>query len=230
MHIFLMILWFYDTLEHSFAYFSYFSIEQEMMPVMFENDTVKDVLVEHEKFLEKKWQVWNVSTCKFRSKSLYKTFNADEIMNRVQNDSFCDIMNLHPSDIHVVMGLGDSITAAFVAENSTNIYNPLHLTEYLGISYATGGNHDAISLLNLFDAYQSSGRKINGASHGMKNIAYHMMFLGYKMRYHEKINGLNAAFTDGTSKDLAHQIQYLNETLKSIPEIDFNHDWKVSIL
>lgn len=225
-----MILWFYDTLEYTFAYFSYFSNKQEVMPVMFENGTVKDVLIEHEKFLEKKWQVWNVSTCKSRSKSLCKTFSISEMMKKAQNDSFCDIMNLHPSDIHVVMALGDSITAGFVAENSTNVYNPLHLTEHLGISYATGGNHDAISLLNLFDAYQPLGRKINGASHGMKNIAYHMVFLGYKVGYHEKINGLNAAFTDSTSQDLVYQIQYLNETFKSIPEIDLNHDWKVSIL
>lgn len=167
-----------------------------------------------------------------------------------------DIYDVKPSDIKMIVGLGDSISAGFAANSSSGIYNPRRWLEYRGQSFSMGGDTDAISLANflsyfgsnsgdgddekiflpfsssVFKSYLSSGAiSPVGSSRGKR---YLRMCLGgwcppSRWLYNNKIDGLNAAISGSESDALDIQIGYiLNEISSNYQQqISIKEDWKL---
>jgi len=121
-----------------------------------------------------------------------------------------DVNKLQPGHIKVVMSMGDSITAAMSAKDTTVI----NLREYRGISYAIGGDTGVVTLPNLIKQYSPTGGYPIGMSTGIgqRTIAG---------------NGLNAAVSGSINSDMLGQAQWLVAQLKANSKINLKEDWKV---
>jgi len=123
-----------------------------------------------------------------------------------------NVNNLRPGNIKVVMAMGDSISAAMSAKDSTF----LSLKEYRGLSYSIGGDSGVTTMPNILKAYVPQGYLI-GPSTGIGERTM-------------KTNGLNGAVSGAINKDLLSQAQYLVGQLKANSAININTDWKVLTL
>lgn len=123
-----------------------------------------------------------------------------------------NVNNLRPGNIKVVMAMGDSITAAMSAKDSTF----LSLKEYRGISYSIGGDKGVTTMPNILKQYTQQGFPIGPAT----GVGQRSM----------KTNGLNGAVSGAINKDMVGQAHWLVEELKKNTAVDFQKDWKVLTL
>ncbi|CAG8794772.1 12065_t:CDS:2, partial [Gigaspora rosea] len=121
-----------------------------------------------------------------------------------------NVHDLRPDDIKMIMALGDSITAGFLAnavcdENNTT----MKLHEYRGVSYAMGGDIGAVSIANFFKHYSP---ELKGAS-----LGYHLVEVCYGVicppkQYKPEQDQMNAAQSGSLAKNLDYQIIQRHET------------------
>lgn len=135
-----------------------------------------------------------------------------------------NVTNLRPSDIKVVMTLGDSITAGFGIMGKEG-----KLNEYRGLSWDIGGDANATTLANFFQYYNPD---VQGASHGFHivELCYGPLCPPYQYRPAQDV--LDAAQSGAMVENLVtHEFDYLLAELKSLPNVNFDEDWKhLSIL
>jgi len=127
-----------------------------------------------------------------------------------------NVHNLLPSDIKVVAGIGDSLTAANGALAKTAFGL---LTEYRGRSFSMGGDGegrgwedgDVVTFPNLLRHYRPDlvGDSIYKGAHDTEYARF------------------NHAIPGSTAPDMKSQAEALVEHLKKSPEVDFEKDWKV---
>ncbi|KAI8141512.1 hypothetical protein BJV82DRAFT_618042 [Fennellomyces sp. T-0311] len=142
-----------------------------------------------------------------------------------------DVRDLQVGDIKVVAGLGDSIMAGLLVmahdEGSilgTGKIDQDALTEYRGLSYAVGGNVDAVTFPNFIKHYSPS---VQGASTGKHLITPCIDEFCPQLMYKPRIDRLNAARSSATSGNLRHELDYLIPRMQKTKGIDFQHDWKI---
>lgn len=120
-----------------------------------------------------------------------------------------NVNNLRPGNIKVVMAMGDSITAAMSAKDSTF----LSMKEYRGLAFSMGGDSGVTTIPNLLKPYVGQGYPV-GASTGVGKRT-----MG--------TNGLNAAVSGAINIDLVGQAQWLVNALKTNKAVNMTHDWKL---
>lgn len=123
-----------------------------------------------------------------------------------------NVNNLRPGNIRVIMAMGDSITAAMSAKDTTF----LSMKEYRGLSYAIGGDSGVTTMPNILAQYTQQGYPI-GTSTGVG-------------KRDMKTNGLNGAVSGAINSDMLGQAQWLVEQLKANTAINFETDWKLLTL
>ncbi|CAG8558485.1 11190_t:CDS:2 [Gigaspora margarita] len=134
-----------------------------------------------------------------------------------------NVHDLRPDDIKMIMALGDSITAGFLAnaicdENNTT----MKLHEYRGVSYAMGGDIGAVSIANFFKHYSP---ELKGAS-----LGYHLVEVCYGVicppkQYKPEQDQMNAAQSGSLAKNLDYQVEYLLRQFEKEPE-EIKNSWK----
>ncbi|KAI8969709.1 hypothetical protein BDB01DRAFT_816414 [Pilobolus umbonatus] len=136
------------------------------------------------------------------------------------------VSDLRPDDIKVVGALGDSIMAAFAAKGITGdtIITPESIYEFRGLSYGAGGDSGAVTIPNFIKKYNSN---VRGAS-----VGEHLAELCYgplcpPFQYRPLKDMLNAAQSAGMAMNLDYELTYLINTMKFLPTINYNNDWKM---
>nr|XP_006820488.1 PREDICTED: phospholipase B1, membrane-associated-like [Saccoglossus kowalevskii] len=140
------------------------------------------------------------------------------------NRTDINVHSLRPSDIKVIGAMGDSLTAAYgaLAENIIDLVFPLWESEEArGVSFSVGGdpnpvNGTTVTLPTILMQYESENELV-GYSLGRGGI-------------NDKGSNLNVAVGGATSYDMPEQALILIERMKSRPEINYYHDWKVVTL
>lgn len=124
------------------------------------------------------------------------------------------VHKLRPSDINVVISLGDSITAAFGAE-STSILNVF--TEYRGVSWSGGGQDTYESKQTMPNILKLFNSKLYGYATGTggPNSASAVF---------------NIAVSGAVAADVPSQARTLVEKLKSDARVNYEQDWKLVTL
>jgi len=124
-----------------------------------------------------------------------------------------NVHNLLPSDIKLVAGIGDSLTAG----NGALAYTAFGLlTEYRGRSFSMGGdgegrgweNDDVVTFPNLLRHFSDH---LTGDSI-------------YKGKHDSKYARFNHAIPGSTAPDMKAQAETLIEHMKSSPDLDFYND------
>jgi len=127
-----------------------------------------------------------------------------------------NVHNLLPSDIKLVAGIGDSLTAGNGALAKTAFGL---LIQYRGRSFSMGGDgegrgwedDDVVTFPNLLRHFS---KQLQGDSI-------------YKGAHDSEYARFNHAIPGSTAYDLKAQAENLVQHLKSEDKIDFNNDWKV---
>ncbi|KAG0170908.1 hypothetical protein DFQ28_001416 [Apophysomyces sp. BC1034] len=129
-----------------------------------------------------------------------------------------DARDLRPDDIKIVAGLGDSIMAGFGAKGirGSSILNVSSLHEIRGVSYALGGDDDAITIPNFFKQYSPT---LIGASVGEHIVEY--------CKDQPNKDRLNAAQSGAMAYNLNHELNYLLPALKNFSGTRYQTDWKM---
>jgi hypothetical protein len=120
------------------------------------------------------------------------------------------IFELKPSDIKVVMALGDSITAGFSINNG--------IMENRGQSWSIGGDPDAITVPTILQSIVP--HKIVGASVGTH--IPELPFMPYLPSDHA-----NGAQSNAIAQDLMKQINHVHSVVSSNPDVNMHQDWKL---
>eukprot|EP01113_Clastostelium_recurvatum_P027727 TRINITY_DN334_c0_g1_i2.p1 TRINITY_DN334_c0_g1~~TRINITY_DN334_c0_g1_i2.p1 ORF type:complete len:410 (-),score=134.17 TRINITY_DN334_c0_g1_i2:85-1314(-) len=121
-----------------------------------------------------------------------------------------DLRNVKPGNIKIVMGMGDSITAAMSAKDST----VLVLREYRGIAFPIGGDPGVVTMPNILKQYAPG---LVGMSTGIGKIDDS----GYKT------NGLNAAVSGAIVQNMTAQAMWLVDALRKRTDVKPATDWKM---
>ncbi|KAK4686310.1 phospholipase B1, membrane-associated, partial [Tremellales sp. Uapishka_1] len=140
--------------------------------------------------------------------------------------------DIRPDDFKVVMALGDSITAGFLAKGSRDdvqrtsqqlpllnnrpIALPFVLEEHRGSSYPIGADPDQITIPNILSHYTKHVKGGSIGSHGC---------LGLRCELHPENDHLNAAVSGAKGENLMSQVKdYLVPTIREMKIED--NDWK----
>jgi len=127
------------------------------------------------------------------------------------------ILDLHPSDIRVMMAMGDSITSAFGIMGSWN--------ESRGHSFSIGGDNGAITLPNLFRDFNP---QLVGYSLGDFPAAVCHGASCPGTQYSPDQDANNAAKSGAMIFDMVSlQVNYLIRQVNQKPDMDVSQDWKV---
>lgn len=131
-----------------------------------------------------------------------------------------DIHDLRPSDIKVVMALGDSITAAFGVMGEAG-----GLNEFRGKSWCIGGDENATTVPNFLSTYVPD---IQGAAKGHHVLEYCSGPQCPNFQYHPQTDVHNAAQSGAMIMNLpTHEFDYLLKQVYNNPNIDIENDWKL---
>lgn len=119
---------------------------------------------------------------------------------------------VRPSDIGIVMALGDSVTAGFGING--NCY------EERGKSFSIGGDKGALTFPNILKFY-------NPDLKGMSSGEHRVEFKGGA--YNPKIDRLNGAQSSATVYDLHFQLEYLLNRINQMKKsgVDTDKQWKM---
>ncbi|KAI7888762.1 uncharacterized protein EV154DRAFT_544821 [Mucor mucedo] len=139
-----------------------------------------------------------------------------------------NVHDLRPDDIRIVIGLGDSVMAAFAAKGVQNRFlNIENLYENRGISFAMGGDPGVMTMPNILAHYSPS---LLGASLGDHVIS---ICFGNQIcpdgQYRSSIDVLNAAQSGARSLNINHEIDYIMDELQDLYDAGTVKptDWKL---
>lgn len=127
------------------------------------------------------------------------------------------IFNLHPDDVKIVMGMGDSITAGFGILGSLN--------ETRGHSFSVGGDAGYFTLPNLIKFFNPA---VVGYSTGTYSsaVCYGLNCPSLQFFPDQDVN--NAAKAGSMVFDMVSlQLNYLIREINQNPKMDVQNDWKV---
>ncbi|ORY90421.1 hypothetical protein BCR43DRAFT_518886 [Syncephalastrum racemosum] len=138
------------------------------------------------------------------------------------------VNDLRPDDIGVIAAIGDSIMAGFIARgvNASTPYVTLsQYTEDRGVSFAIGGDRDAVTLPNILEHYAGAG--LQGASVGTRppQICEDELWSLCIGTEHHGDDHFNAAQSGATSLNFTQQVQYLIERIGR--GTSFDDEWKI---
>ena len=117
------------------------------------------------------------------------------------------VHNLHPSDIGVVMAMGDSVTAGFGIGGTTD--------ELRGVSFSIGGDENRTTLPNFLKYFNPN---LKGAARGSHIIET------YEDKHRFEMDQLSAAQSEAKAEHLDSELDYLISHLKSSNLMD---EWKI---
>jgi len=127
------------------------------------------------------------------------------------------IFDLRPSDINVMMAVGDSITTGFGILGALN--------ETRGRSFSMGGDAGAITLPNFFKYFSS---KLVGFSTGTYEAEVCYGINCPAVRYLSAHDANNAAKSGSMVVDMVSmQVNYLIRQINKNEDMDVQQDWKV---
>ncbi|KAI8908993.1 hypothetical protein EDD86DRAFT_191129 [Gorgonomyces haynaldii] len=137
------------------------------------------------------------------------------------------IRDVRIDDIKVVAAIGDSITAGFGAAGLKNPNNPISLTtlfEQRGLSFAIGGDDNAVTVPNFMKRYNPD---IVGASVGehIANICYGLICPPFQ--YRPSYDKFNAARSGSLAFNLDNQVDWLMGEMYWNNKVDWNNDYKL---
>lgn len=145
-----------------------------------------------------------------------------------------NVRQLRPSDIKVVMAVGDSMTAGFAmkADHAYDIWDLYsNLLEYRGAVYSVGGDAGAVTVPNFLARYAANGAVPVGASVGTSFPLDAIKWEGHIVQPHAPdTDRLNAAQSMAKVSAGPAQVDYLEQQLKLYAAngtIDFDNDWKL---
>lgn len=128
------------------------------------------------------------------------------------------ITTLHPSDIKVMLAMGDSITTGFGASNALN--------ESYGVSFSIGGDPGAVTIANLFKYFNP-----NLVGYSLGTYAVDVCYentCGTSRYDSDQDENNNAAKSGSMVVDLmSKQVNYLIRQINENPNINVQQDWKV---
>ncbi|GAA5801437.1 hypothetical protein HPULCUR_006883 [Helicostylum pulchrum] len=143
-----------------------------------------------------------------------------------------NVRDLRPDDIKFVIGLGDSVMAAFAAKGiqDDTFFTVANLYENRGISFAMGGDPDVITMPNILQYYSND---LLGSS-----LGDHIISICFgnqvcpKGQYRSKLDVLNAAQSGARSLNLNHEIDYILDQLEEYYDAGEAKptDWKLVTL
>ncbi|KAI9362779.1 hypothetical protein BD770DRAFT_315966 [Pilaira anomala] len=146
-----------------------------------------------------------------------------------RTEAATNVHDLRPDDIKLVIGLGDSVMAGFAAKGiqDETFFTIKNLYENRGISFAMGGDPDAMTMPNILNYYSHD---LYGASKGdhIISICFGNQICP-KGQYRPKIDVLNAAQSGARSLNLFHQLDYIEDELEELYESGLASptDWKL---
>jgi len=127
------------------------------------------------------------------------------------------ILSLHPDDVTVVMGMGDSITTGFGILGSLN--------ETRGRSFSMGGDSGVYTLPNLIKFFNP---KVVGCSVGTYTPTICYGASCSPLQFFPDLDENNAAKSGSMVFDMVSlQLNYLIREVNQDPNMDVQNDWKV---
>lgn len=145
-----------------------------------------------------------------------------------------NVRRLRPSDIKVVMAVGDSMTAGFAmkADHAYDIWDLYrNLLEYRGSVYSVGGDAGAVTVPNFLAHYAANGAVPVGASVGTSLPLDAIKWEGHIVQPHAPdTDRLNAAQSMAKVEAGPAQVDYLVQLLQKYDAngtISFQNDWKL---
>lgn len=155
----------------------------------------------------------------FSEGSLKSMFNVNtcplpETTDSIYSDQR-DINHLLPSDFKIIMSIGDSFTTGLAAR-SDNWLDPSQWIEFPGITFACGGDDEAVTLPNFFKHYQPNKKELIGVSKGSRGFKSCLGICVPEWIYIPETDGLNAGISGGRSSELQIQVDYLLERLNCL--------------
>eukprot|EP00163_Fabomonas_tropica_P020303 TRINITY_DN357_c0_g2_i1.p1 TRINITY_DN357_c0_g2~~TRINITY_DN357_c0_g2_i1.p1 ORF type:complete len:414 (-),score=134.69 TRINITY_DN357_c0_g2_i1:130-1371(-) len=126
-----------------------------------------------------------------------------------------NIKDLHPYDVKVAMAMGDSITAAYLAERGLWPLQPI--LEYRGESWSIGGDKDRNTVGNFLKRFDPGLYGESTGSHPMSPPD-------------PATDHLNAAIGGSKAENMTSQAIYIVDQLKAAQDagsIDIAKDWKL---
>jgi len=134
-----------------------------------------------------------------------------------------NVNKLRPSDIKVVLALGDSLTAGFGIDGK-----PGGVNEFRGASYSIGGDANATTMPNFIRAFNPDLQGYSLGEH-VAEVCYGP--LCPENQYHPAEDVLNAAQSGAMASDLVpHEMDYIMGEIKANPMINVEEDWKLMTL
>ncbi|XP_071972841.1 phospholipase B1, membrane-associated-like [Engystomops pustulosus] len=140
-------------------------------------------------------------------------FDCPNISPSPENPTTVD--RVRPGDVKIVAALGDSLTTGIGANASNVLQIPI---EYRQLSWSIGGYGNLSDIITLPNILKIFNPHVVGF--GKRST------LSYKPASLEDA-GLNLAVTGANSFQFPEQARHLIDTLKSLPGISFQDDWKV---
>lgn len=145
---------------------------------------------------------------------LFNTTNCPPLPPRNTSTS---ILDLRPSDISIMLAMGDSITSAFGIMGSWN--------ESRGRSFSIGGDQGAVTLPNLFRYFREN---IAGFSIGDADAEVCYGGGCLPLHYNPAVDSNNAAKSGSLAFDMVStQVNYLIRQVNKQPDMNVVQDWKV---
>ncbi|XP_045664850.1 phospholipase B1, membrane-associated [Ursus americanus] len=126
------------------------------------------------------------------------------------------VHRLKPADIKVIGALGDSLTAGNGAGSKPGEVLDV-LTQYRGLSWSIGGDHNLSSVTTLANILREFNPSLRGFSVGTGNENSPGAFL-------------NQAVAGARAQDLPVQARRLVDLMKNDTSINFQEDWKIITL
>ncbi|CAO3696535.1 unnamed protein product [Rhizopus stolonifer] len=139
------------------------------------------------------------------------------------------VMDLRPDDIKVVAAMGDSILAGATSLGLLDgqFFNKNLLLEARGLTYAAGADPGRITIPNFIKKYSPD---VKGGSKSKHVLEYCLDGLCNLNQFKPELDQLNAAQSAAKSNNLPLEIEYIAKTMKTIPGLDFENDWKLLTL
>ncbi|KAM5129988.1 phospholipase B1, membrane-associated-like [Mantella aurantiaca] len=122
---------------------------------------------------------------------------------------------VRPADVKIVAALGDSLTTA-IGANATNVLQIP--TEYRQFSWSIGGYGNISDVITLPNILRIFNPNLVGFSK-RSTLSYRPAEL--------EATGLNLAVTGTNTYIFPEQVRHLIDTLKTLPGINYEEDWKV---
>ncbi|EJD41351.1 hypothetical protein AURDEDRAFT_115465, partial [Auricularia subglabra TFB-10046 SS5] len=114
------------------------------------------------------------------------------------------IQDVRPDEFEVIMALGDSVMAGCFAKGIQDDFLD-NFDEWRGVSFAIGGDPDALTLPNLVGHYNSAVQGASVSHHGLEYCGGSICPIG-SHGWNAPLDNLNAAQSGALASNLLHEI------------------------